>query len=998
MPMEDAQPLPPHTLAKQAWHMAYNGDYAAARDCLHAAAQQGDLVANAFLASSYRCGTLITPIDQNQSALFQQFVDKQIASRAPGSDLVERLLQRKSEAIGGHDFARRNQWYQELEGALKTTPLCAKKKSFHFPIPETGLEQLLPSLLEDKLHQYDAALVIQGIKEVNSEKLYKIIFERFYSDQQGDLWHRSLLTHNKKLLLRLLHDWFITQGHPLDALGEWKLADIYRGEINLAQFTIEVKKTWELPANLVKLTPSPLESRNEASQIVLELSQRLAQIRTTHSLDWDAILGTSQPGLVVTLLNYIQHVHRELFQRSCAELLQHNLRTVLKLALTNPHVWEALADTPLNLKNLIEQSCNGEHDGAFELFLQRGQAFHETYQERIVSVFVSYLQRDDFGHKIELLTSLNPSVGRCVFQALTENITSHELSSKQASHLKFLLALDLESILGAKNPLEVYTYFYQACLKNNCVTGLQVLWNQLAKSNDIDKRVFLKVTITAFFNVKLQESWTSSFELLLNRALDMALSAATVHNNVIKTFLICANQSSLTEHIRPAFLERFKSQSLLQQEMSLKERCQFLDDLLTKHAVSDRNYKVISLKVALLEEGVFKEYARTVLATLNPSQTSYEYFANRRKLKTLHDSNADLDDQPQSIKSIEIPFFNAFEPIESQAPGAPLIVHKYINDKLFDAQLDETLVFGYVFEEHSYGVRLYACDSADGYPRWASPFLLPYARPFVVKGDCVYCVNGENNLTVFDKYRGAVISTIKLPLQEKIKDIYVTPDKMLFALYENSLYIIDLQKRKYILKTLPRHNSFSHWFNGDKLMIVCGNVEQDKVCLIIDQAGSEQIVMLEATKESFLSSVLVLMIGQNMFLHTTDDGRIILLDLTTGKKMWEYCGQQGRPQQLLKMGNRLLLLTEKSLSAFDISKLSVKGPQLLWQTSSMKSDHFTDRTTNIVGSDDGAFVCGLCNGSLYCFDIQNGTRRHLYDLTMSSSWFLGAYKGILYVK
>ena len=198
----------------------------------------------------------------------------------------------------------------------------------------------------------------------------------------------------------------------------------------------------------------------------------------------------------------------------------------------------------------------------------------------------------------------------------------------------------------------------------------------------------------------------------------------------------------------------------------------------------------IALKINGLPESRFKEYAKTIIATINPTQKLYDYFSHRKKLVTMHAENKEFDDYPDIIRSISPDYYNALLP-ETCEPNGATRIHRTVKRELAYAKLHGNLIFGYLANDGQwysrdadFYYRFYACDSTDGYAVWASPIKLKETRPFVIQEDAVYCVNDTNEIVKFNKINGSIISVITFLIKDPIKAMNVTADKALIALYE----------------------------------------------------------------------------------------------------------------------------------------------------------------------------------------------------------------------
>jgi hypothetical protein len=671
----------------------------------------------------------------------------------------------------------------------------------------------------------------------------------------------------------------------------------------------------------------------------------------------------------------------------------------------------------LSTSNVIEKAferLKKESDPeAFRRFLRLGTVFHEKYQDRIAEALPLYLKLQYADSEIiSLLKSPTKRLRVAAFQVLTEYITKSAVSFSETHLLKEIFLCDLHGIIGDGRALDAYQYFYQACIKNDCVPTLQLLWSHLAKIDDTDVKIFLQATIKEFFNLPRAQSPTDSFDSLLNNALITALEEKCIPASRLRKFLMHANHTGLSEKINPLFLEEYKSFSLLQEGTPLSERAQFLNDLIANRLKEGKGYEDVALKIDSLSGSMFKEYAKTVIATLNPNQTFYEYFGNRKKLQTLHDKNKDLGHPLDVIRSLPLGYYNAFRPKIRETDDTSKL-HVSIVQKLEGAELHGDMMFGYVANDTgSYRCdnyyRLYACDSTSGYAVWATPKLKEKC-PVVVQKDVVYCVRETNDIAMYNKLDGSIIGVIVLPVPEKIKDINVTEDKILFALYgDNQLCIANLAANGCITCRLPQAvNTNMYRFIGDKIIFVTREEELKKSKLqIFDKNGSEQIFDLGSLSEDLYLFFPQLVQGNQDMVWYPDNNekKVIFLDFATGRKLWEFqLSDELKEARLSKKADKLFLLTKRQLIALDMRTTPAKPPILLWQTSIYKGEpwHLSE-ITNIVVSDDDCIVYGIHDdfgGALFQFDSQTGAKHYLYDVGEARTHeMLGTHDGKLYIQ
>ncbi len=769
------------------------------------------------------------------------------------------------------------------------------------------------------------------------------------------------------------------------------------------------------------------EDREQAANKALEIIPLYHQVNPKETLDyleefiyqyverseWPDIYSREKfdDGLL-RCLAFAQKLKPELFKEYSEKILSKNLDGFMLVALAYPDTMRELEGSTLSLSNIIEKAFEQAllKDGkvaAFRGFLYRGEALHAHYQNRIASMLSPYIKMhpysSDIYEIIGLVKSQLPKLRIAAFQALTEVAT--EASPVPASELpwwiiesslKELFSHGLSGIIGNQTALDAYIYFYQACIKNNSIKGLQFLWTHLAKSKDLQERIFLHATIQEFFNLPATENDPeASFEIILNDALAFAVQTQSIPQSQIRKFLM--NAKDFSEQISPAFLEEYKSICLVQEETPLQERVQFLDDLLIMHGQKGKSYGDVSLKIDSLPDSLFKDYAKTVLATLRPTQTYYEYFGNRKKLRMFHDANDALDDEPTIIFRSMPKYYNAFwTSLEKTLPRFA------VNKDFEHAHLDVDLVFGYVADDKHY--RFYACDSNNGYAVWAVDLKLQNPHPYIVTEDAVYCVTDAHEIVTFDKFNGNYINTITPPFKSGLQAIHITADKRLFALYEGKLSITNLADKSCSTYQLPPEIDYENYHFVDDKIIFEVQDEGKSAMLIYDKHGVQQRFALEPLSE-FYSNTRIIQGNQHMLWYTTDGKKnVTFLDSATGKKLLEY-DLSGRLvcARLSNKRDQLFLLTERELIALDVSATQTELPRILWQTSIVKADKFWSDSgaTHMVVADDDSSIYAIddAHHSVFHFDSQTGAMNYLYTEHLGRTYhLLGTHNSKLYIK
>ena len=566
--------LSPKTITKRAWSAAYNGDYATAKELLHQAAQSGDHFSCAYLIQAYQQGNLITGTNQQEAEQLKALLARHLQEKkseffidSSGRNfLVDWKINRKNEYLLGQDYARKNDWYQRLEKSLKATEKtrhCWKstQKTFRFPSPQTGLAQLIPLFVDGSMDAEQVPLLVQGLKELNAPEPYDKILELLNRD------FIPIEDSKENFLLGLVSDWAIAHNRQKE-LGNvyakrmddaWEEAFFNHGDKDKTRVALN-KVLKAIPAYY---QIDPIKTLERLNRFIERQVERMGWAEMPDDMLLQFLLCTRQ-------------VSPTLFETHCASILSKNLAKILVIALAHQETMTAFEGSVLAIGNLIdrtfEQALNKEMSPrAFAYFLSEGTAFHATYQDRIIAILPLYLKLWPLNSRetISLLKSPIQSLRKAAFQSLTEYTTAPENNEWECTILHLLgdiFSCDLSGIIGDGSAFDAYHYFYQACRKNNCIFGLQLLWNHMAKSDDERTKLFVQFMIKEFFNFPGAQSSADSFDTSLNNALIAALAENRIPLSLLSTFVKHAVYTSLSEHVSPSFLEEFNSLRLLQEE------------------------------------------------------------------------------------------------------------------------------------------------------------------------------------------------------------------------------------------------------------------------------------------------------------------------------------------------------------------------------------------------------------------------------------------------
>ena len=564
--------------------------------------------------------------------------------------------------------------------------------------------------------------------------------------------------------------------------------------------------------------------------------------------------------------------------------------------------------------------------------------------------------------------------------------------------LRALFEKNLEHVFDGQGALGAYRYFDQACRQSQCALSIQLFWRHLAQSRDESVRKLLVESICSYFNVNgANVSPAQSFETTLNDALLRALESSSIPLAQLREFFKSAQKTRLLAVIDTKIQADFVKRSVYDENTPTQERCRFLSDLICDHHRAHGETAGMLPEIERLADTQFKEYARTVLETVQPGGL-YEYFNNRRKLNKLHQLNHDFDDKPGCVKNMCVEHYNAFDPLKFQ--GRRYDRHTPIDLSLGDPALMQDLLVGYRATSLGNGTRassyqLYACDANDGYAIWAAPFRHGKKRPFAQFGDKIYCVKDSGAIAVISKKDGSSVNESPVMVDEEIEYMAITSKGVLFAVCKTKFIICDLtQWQDGKIYPLPKNvEYYSASLIGEKLILKGQICCTDGISFVLlDKDGEMQIVKGE--RPAYVLGNL------NSIFYTQEldelNHSLICLDYETGRKKWEYTlpAMVASAPCLSRDGTMLFCLTYGNLIALDVRTIC-SGNRILWKTAIEKLE-----IDDILVSPDENALYGLAantNAKLLRFDCTTGTKEFLYELGFRHE-FVAAGNGKLYIK
>lgn len=1028
---------------KKAWQEAKNGNFAHALEQLTIAATGGNLIACTYLAQGYQKGTLITPLDPDKGKHFAQKFEELTQQRKhlftekyePTVGMywyeqyiksVKEKIERKDSSISSALCARNNpSWYQFIIQRVaekehnESRPFSeCKKKTPKIPSPEKAVCRLLEYYYAGKCDEKEISSLKKGIETLNSPLVYKHILT-FLNSFSG-----NISSEEKLHLIFFVQEWAL-QNNKNKELEPPYLNYIY----HYSPSPHNEKKESE-NARILKILPAYHRVNPDGAMHALKyFSKKYRHISSSDS----RIDNRPSFKILLEYLTCARQLHPETFEKLSQKIISENLANFLSHALENPEMIATFESSPLALHNLINKTFeNADRDiksskEAFEAFIKKGtQQLHELYQEHITRLIPLFLQAYPYAPDciIHLVASPIATLRRTAFDALTKHFSSPEVYQNTVEfhsyNLTLLLKTNLNRIIDGQDEIDAYHSLYKTFKENTCIASIQVLWKYLSNFSDEKTIAFLAQTMADFFELdeQLLKDHRRSFKIMLNHALESAAQRGTLPP--LRAFLIYANKTGLVEKINPQFLEHHKSMCIFQEDSPLEERCQFLNDLISIHLIRNEDLNSIHGHIESLPDSRFKEYGKTLLATLKPKQTFYDYFSNRRKLHEFHTENPAFDSEPAIIAALPIRYFNGFGlngygNLQETTKNKKWIS---ISNTLRNPKLDNGILLGYVatnianryYTEHEENTkRLYACNANDGYAVWAAPVACKDFHPFVVTGDAVYCPTDDHHILILDKQNGFIKEKISLPIQKEIENMVMMPENTLALLQGNEICFITLETEKDGFSstsyTLPKEVIFRKFVPcGNRLIFPMHHKETNSYPLLaLDKNGTSQIIETNV-KDLLFANPAVAGTDDTLFyvrsIIKEAGDTLVAHDMRTGKTLWEYPleSKLSCAPKLSKSGDLLFLLTEKQLSTIPIKQPSSEIKQAVWSISNESTERSGDKIMDqLLVADDGETLYAL-NYDLHKITIQTGSSQCLGKVSKNNPHLIGVENNKIYIR
>ena len=375
------------------------------------------------------------------------------------------------------------------------------------------------------------------------------------------------------------------------------------------------------------------------------------------------------------------------FEQAAQEILLKKLKAFLTGILESPSS-KAFEGSTLSLSNVINKTCelalnSSESDeGAFLTLLLDGSEMLIPFENQIAGLLPSFMTTYPYSTfaVLKLIKSPSQIIRITAFKVLTTHLTTLKKIDQFTQEIEKLLQSDLANIIGEK-PIDSYRYFEAACRQNNSIYCLQFLWLRLAALNTAETMQLLTESIQAYFKLPRAQDPASTLKFLITDALATAIASHSLPIANIRSFLIQANETGLTPSIDVELQKKWKMAFVKDEKTPRRERCEFVSDLVLIHD-KQHTLEVLTAEIEKLENGMFKEYAKTILSLFVP-QSTYDYFKKREKLLKYNTIDSEFIATPMAVSTLLTDYYNCFprgkqikdpKKIHISISGCPLVL------------------------------------------------------------------------------------------------------------------------------------------------------------------------------------------------------------------------------------------------------------------------------------------------------------------------------------
>ena len=827
---------------------------------------------------------------------------------------------------------------------------------------------------ETDLDSHYEQLLVEGIDFLDSSKVNSKVLEKLNKSKESSFKKRKILagsilnwavSHEKKDTMKEMYKSFVQE-------------DILRKEDSFSDDGIDVLHSY------YRLDPE------SALRCIEYFSKKRAVEYISQAQFSNKVKDDS-----LRLFGMLYQYKSKKFEEYAAQVLKDKLDSLLCVVFAHPQRMKELRGSMLDFDTIMEKvfesaltiDDEGRSSDAFKVLLERGQDYHVAYENRISQLLPDYIKK--FPYKDRGLRALFDSPSEFLRSESVSTLIEYVASfDKRADSYSYQSCVnDLFEKKSEKNAeeLDLYGKLYNSFKKHGYSAdyGVQKLFLHLQQSGA--SQLNSRALMGEYLNLSpefLKNSTQVPLKEFVTGALQQALVTETIAFDRLSSVVASAQKTGLQQYIAQNFLKQFKKASVVREDVSLKEREQFLEDLIRDNGDS----LDISELVGNIPESVFKTYAQQLLAAMNPNQTYYAHFAARRALAELHKEHEDLPENPRVVSDRYSRLYNPFNWYGKRTKSE---VHITVKQEFMHPTVPAgDLCFGWHDSRQGPDTEycFYACDKKTGYPVWVAPFENK-KREGLLHGiwqDFVYCVTDDGVIMQFDKNNGQHVSTITPSIQDtSIKKFHITPQGMLYLVTQKNITTIDLQGGREIITPMPEYANENYAsFVGEKLVLP--NYKTHDLFLI----GRDSISNIKTPNSDHFDHPRVIG-NDDLLVYTYDAGTrqdsLVGVNPQTGAQLWKYdpdAELQGMPK-FSADGSKLFVLTEKKLIALSLQHQTIQGqPCVLWETS--LEEKFSNKINQILPSEDGMKIYGIQEdyGKLYQFDIQTGSATYLYDANL----------------
>lgn len=413
---------------------------------------------------------------------------------------------------------------------------------------------------------------------------------------------------------------------------------------------------------------------------------------------------------------------------------------------------------------------------------------------------------------------------------------------------------------------------------------------------------------------------------------------------------------------------------------TLSAQVEHFHDLLTRHVTTHGNLENFHMQDS--QDGLFEDYADSVLQALNPNTISGHYQA-RSTIVKLAQILPELKRGEQLLEEYCGPLYTALTKIypEWEHDAFHMPVASTFKDCHFHPNLD--CCVGYVKQPDGL-YQLHVCESATGLPLWISPTKSEDKHAYSISDNILYYTSDAKSLLKLDlkTYR---LSEVQTNTSEDIHKIHALDNGSCYVLHERSASLFDLiTKRKKTIK-LPEDAYRHKAFFADNCLIVPTPTD----FVIFNCDGTSTHIPHYCNPSVLASPEAVATQHILAYQHTSESGKrnLRFINHTSSKEMWNYpLARNAIKIMFSPTRDKLFVLTDNSLMAFntmsheDLERHDL--PRLSWQTQLEPSEINKLHITN----NGKIYGYSTHKGTFYTFDYVSGQRTRVHKIRPSCTY------------